>query len=264
MQQQEAGTLYWITGASSGIGRALALALADKGANVVASARREEALQALAREAESLPGNIAPYPVDVTEIAAVGQVVSRIESEHGPIDCAILNAGLYGPQRSDHFSAAGYRQVFEVNVLGVAQCLEAVLKPMRERHRGEICIMGSLSAYLGLPEAAPYGATKAALQNMAESLAPGLARQGIRLRLISPGFVRTPMTEQNPFPMPLIMDADRAVAIILRGLRKNGFEIAFPTRLAWLLKLARTLPYALWFPLSRRMLPRSKTRSDQI
>ncbi|MGH8128492.1 MAG: SDR family NAD(P)-dependent oxidoreductase [Gammaproteobacteria bacterium] len=260
--QKGTQALYWITGASSGIGRALALALAAEGATVAASARREEALQALAREADLLAGRIIPYPVDVTEAAAVSQIVSRIESEQGPIDCAILNAGLYGPQRSDRFSAEGYRQVFEVNVLGVAQCLEAVLKTMSERREGEICIMGSLSAYRGLPEAAPYGATKAALQNMAESLAPGLARQGIRLRLISPGFVHTPMTEQNPFPMPLIMDVEKAAAIIVRGLHKNTFEIAFPTRLAWILKLARCLPYTLWFPLSRRLLPRRKSRHE--
>lgn len=259
--QKGVKALYWITGASSGIGRALALALAAEGATVAASARREEALQALAREAEPLAGRITPYPVDVTETTAVTQVVSRIEAEQGRIDCAILNAGVYGPQRSDRFSSEGYRQVFEVNVLGVARCLEAVLKPMSERRAGEICIMGSLSAYRGLPEAAPYGASKAALQNMAESLAPGLARQGIRLRLISPGFVHTPMTEQNPFPMPLIMDVDKAAAIILRGLHKSTFEIAFPARLAWILKLARCLPYVLWFPLSRRMLPRKKSRT---
>lgn len=259
--QKGTRALYWITGASSGIGRALALALAAEGAIVAASARRAEELHALAREAEPLPGSIVPYPVDVTETVAVSQIVSRIELEHGPIDCAILNAGVYGPQRSNRFSAEGYRQVFEVNVLGVARCLESVLKPMSEHRAGEICIMGSLSAYRGLPEAAPYGASKAALQNMAESLAPGLARQGIRLRLISPGFVHTPMTEQNPFPMPLIMSVEKAAAIIVRGLHKRHFEIAFPTRLVWILKLARCLPYALWFPLSRRMLPRKKNRN---
>lgn len=260
MSRKRTQTRYWITGASSGIGRALALALAAEGATVTASARREEELHAVAREAEPLPGSIVPYPVDVTESTAVTQIVSRIEAEQGPIDCVILNAGVYDPQRSDHFSAEGYRRVFEVNVLGVARCLEAVLKPMAERRAGEICIMGSLAAYRGLPEAAPYGATKAAVQNMSESLAPGLARQGIHLRLISPGFVRTPMTEQNPFPMPLIMDVDKAAAIIVRGLHKRHFEIAFPTRLAWILKLARGLPYALWFPLSRRMLPRRKDK----
>ncbi|MGA7965949.1 MAG: SDR family NAD(P)-dependent oxidoreductase [Gammaproteobacteria bacterium] len=261
MPQGKRVELYWITGASSGIGRALAIALARAGEDVAVSARSREALLDIAREAEALPGAIHPYPADVTDGAALQDVVKRIEADHGPIHHAILNAGIYDSQRSTHLSAEGYRRVFEVNVVGVAHCLEALLPSMSSRGTGEICLMGSLSAYRGLPESAPYGASKAALLNMAESLAPTLARKGIRLRLISPGFVRTPMTEQNRFPMPMIMDADKAVAIILRGLRGRKFEIAFPLRLAWMLKIARCLPYPLWFKFARRMLPRGKNRS---
>ncbi len=258
MPNEETVELYWITGASSGIGRALALALARAGEDVAVTARSADALHEIARAAESLPGAIHPYPADVVDGAAIKDIVHRMESEHGPIHHAILNAGIYDPQRSSHLSAEGYRRVFEVNVVGTANCIEALLPSMSKRHAGEIAVMGSLSAYRGLPEAAPYGASKAALLSMGESLAPGLARQGIRLRLISPGFVRTPMTDQNRFPMPLIMDVDKAVEIILRGLRGKRFEIAFPRRLAWMLKIARSLPYGLWFRFARLMLPRSK------
>lgn len=248
----------WITGASSGIGRSLALALARRGATVAATARRADSLEKLAAEAAG-PGRILPFPADVTERAAIAATVAAIEARLGPIGRAILNAGIYDRQRSTSFSAAGYERVFGVNVVGIANCMEALLPRMRAAGSGEICLMGSLSAYRGLPEAAPYGASKAALLSMAESLAPFLARDGIRLRLISPGFVRTPMTAGNRFPMPLVISAERAAERILGGLDGTRFEIAFPRRLAWTLRAARCLPHAGWFALSRRMLPtRSK------
>ena len=250
--------IHWITGASSGIGRALALALAARGTRVAATARNAGALAALARSATCLPGAILPFPADVTDAAAMTATVAAIEREAGPIERAILNAGIYDPQRSETFDAAGYRRVFEVNVIGAANGIEPLLVPMRRRGRGEICLMGSLSAYRGLPEAAPYGATKAALLSIAESLAPGLARDGIRIRIVNPGFVDTPMTAANRFPMPLIMPPERAAAIILRGLDRGGFEIAFPRRLAWTLRFARCLPVSWWLALSRRMLPRRR------
>lgn len=242
--------VHWITGASSGIGRALALALARAGASVAATARRAAALESLAQDAADASGRIRAYPADVTDGEAMAQTVAAIEHDLGPIRRAVLNAGIYGRQRSRDFAAAGYRKVFAVNVVGVANGIEALLPRMRGRG-GEIWLMGSLSAYRGLPEAAPYGASKAALLSMAESLAPFLARHDVRLHIISPGFVRTPMTAGNRFPMPLLMDADKAAAIILRGLRGKRFEIAFPTRLAWTMKLARCLPAAWWFALER-------------
>lgn len=257
MRAQPFTGVHWVTGASTGIGRALALALAARGAVVAASARSAPALEELARSGGG-PGRIVAYPADVTDRAAMDATVAAIESELGPIRRAILNAGVADRQRSAQFSAQGYRRVFEVNVLGVANGLEALLARMRARGGGEICLMGSLSAYRGLPEAAPYGASKAALLSMAESLAPALARDGIRLRIINPGFVRTPMTAGNRFPMPFLMDADRAAALILRGLRGRRFEIAFPLRLAWLLRAARCLPAPWWFAWARRMLPHRK------
>jgi len=253
--------VHWITGASSGIGRTLAFELAARGTAVAATARNAAALRELAEETESLPGRVHPFPADVTDREAVAQTVAAIEESVGPIRRAILNAGIYDRQRSETFSADGYRRVFEVNVVGVANGIEALLPGMRERHEGEICLMGSLSAYRGLPEAAPYGASKAALLSMAESLVPGLARDGLRVRVISPGFVRTPMTDGNRFAMPLIMPVERATAIILRGLAGNRFEIAFPGRLAWFLRVARCLPAPAWFFLARRMLPKRRAQT---
>ncbi len=251
--------VHWVTGASSGIGRALALALARQGVLVAATARTESALAELTKESQGFAGRVMPYPGDVTDPGSMRHTVQAVEQDLGPIRRAILNAGIYDRQRSDSFSAAGYRRVFEVNVVGVANGIEALLAHLRGREGAEICLMGSLSAYRGLPEAAPYGASKAALLSLAESLAPGLRRDGIYVRIINPGFVRTPMTAGNPFSMPLIMSADRAANIILKGLEREQFEIAFPARLVWALKVTRCLPAQWWFRLGRRMLPRRHT-----
>jgi NAD(P)-dependent dehydrogenase (short-subunit alcohol dehydrogenase family) len=239
----------WITGASLGIGEALARRLAQDGADVIASARSADRLAALAAASG---GRIVAEPLDVTDHAAVLAAVNRIEAERGPIDVAVLNAGSHQPVTAAEFTADGLRRLMELNVFGVASCLEALMPRMIARGRGRIAVVASVAGYRGLPTSAYYGATKAALINLAESLKFDLDRAGVTLQLIDPGFVRTPLTDKNDFPMPFLITAELAADRIAQGLKSGRFEIAFPSPFVLMLKLLRILPYALYFPLVGR------------
>jgi len=250
----------WIIGASSGIGRGLAEALSAHGYTVVASARRADVLQSLAEEAA---GEVIAWPLDAGDQAAVAEAVERIEGEHGPLDLAIYCAGVWRPMRLGDFSAQALRETFETNLLGAANMVEALLPRFCERGFGHIALVSSVAGYRGLPMSAAYGASKAALTHMGEALRPECERAGITLQVISPGFVATPMTEVNEFPMPFLIDVDRAVRRILRGLESRRFEIHFPRRLSWQLKLLRCMPYPLFFALTRRMLAHRKATAKK-
>jgi NAD(P)-dependent dehydrogenase (short-subunit alcohol dehydrogenase family) len=246
--------LVWCTGAGKGIGRAICLEYARRGWTVVASARTEADLDLLVADATALGGRIVPLPLDVTDEAAVEAAVARIQADHGPIDLAILNAGTHTPVGLADFTVATFRRLMEVNFFGVVNGLAAMLPPMRARGTGHIAIVSSVAGYCGLPTAAAYGATKAALINMAEALQPEMAAAGLRLSLVNPGFVKTPLTDRNPFPMPFLMSAEEAARRIADGLGRGGFEITFPRRFTYGLKLLRTLPYPLFFAITRRLL----------
>ncbi len=239
----------WITGASSGIGRALALHYARRGATVAASARRREELDALAVAA---PGRIHAFPVDVTDAAAVAAAVAAIEEAIGPIDLAILGAGTFAPVELEGFDAALFRRHVEVNYMGVVNGIAALLPRFLARGAGHLAVIASVAGYRGLPTAAAYGPTKAALINLCEALKPDLDRRGIGISVVNPGFVRTAMTEVNRFAMPFLMEPEDAACRIAAGLGAGGFEVAFPRRFALMLKLARLLPYGLYFRLVRR------------
>jgi NAD(P)-dependent dehydrogenase (short-subunit alcohol dehydrogenase family) len=247
-------SVAWITGAGKGIGRSLALALAREGVCVAASARTREDLETLCEAAESFPGRVAAYPLDVTDRSGVGETIERIEADLGPIDLAVLNAGSHVPVNVDAFDPAVFRKLFDVNVMGVVHGLAAVLPRMLARKRGRIAVVSSVAGYRGLPTAAAYGATKAALINMCEALKPELDGRGIAISVVCPGFVRTPLTDRNPFPMPFLIEPEEAAARILRGLQRGQFEITFPRRFTWWLKLARCLPYWLYFAITRRLV----------
>lgn len=248
--------VVWLTGASAGIGRTLALRLARAGWRVAASARRTEELAALAAEAAGLAGAIHPFPVDVTDRQAVAGCVAAVERDVGPIDLAILNAGTHQPMAAGAFSAAIVQRLLTVNVMGVANGLEAILPLLIARGAGRVAIVASLAGYSGLPSAAAYGASKAALINMAEALRPELLEKGVVLQLINPGFVKTPLTDKNDFDMPFLISAEDAATAILRGLKSDRFEIAFPGTFVRLMKLLRLLPYGLYFRLTRRLVRR--------
>ncbi|MEX0923060.1 MAG: SDR family NAD(P)-dependent oxidoreductase [Rhodovibrionaceae bacterium] len=245
--------VVWITGASSGLGRALALRFARAGAAVAASARDAAALQALSNEAENLRGSIAALPLDVTDEAAFASAAEEIERELGPIATLVLNAGTHRPVDARALHAEDFRKLLEVNVMGVVNGLAAALPAMRERGRGRIAVVASLSGYRGLPSASAYGLTKAGLINLCEALRPELALDGVILQLVNPGFVKTPLTDKNTFRMPFLMELEDAAEAFYRGLHSSRFEIVFPRRFAYILKIMRCLPYALYFRLTRRM-----------
>lgn len=246
----------WITGAGHGIGRALALRYAADGVAVAASARTAADLAAVSDEAAARGGKVVPFPLDVTDRAAVAVAAGQIESSLGPLDLCILNAGTHAPMTAADFSADTLRRLVEVNLMGVAHGLEAVLPGFLARRAGHVAVVASASGYVGLPTAAAYGATKAALINLCEALAPELRRAGVAISVINPGFVKTPLTDRNTFSMPFLMDADAAAARIARGLARGRFEVAFPRRLVVPLKLLRCLPRAALFAVTRRMSPR--------
>ncbi len=180
--------------------------------------------------------------------------IAAIETDLGPIDTAVLNAGTHSPLWLADFSAARVRSLFETNLMGVVHGLDALLPRMTERHAGHIAVVASVAGYVGLPSAAAYGATKAALINMCEALKPELDRIGVQLSVVNPGFVRTPLTERNPFPMPFLIEPDEAARRIADGITAGHFEIAFPRRMRWTMKLLRALPYPLFFALTRRLV----------
>lgn len=241
----------WIVGASSGIGAALARHLVLSGWRVVASARNGEALDTLAVE---LGERLWPLPLDVTDAAALEAAAATIEQRWGPLSHCFLNAATYEPMPLAEFSVARFREAMEVNVMGVVHGLAAVLPAMRARRSGQVLITASVAGYRGLPRAAPYNASKAALISLAESLRPELEAEGVWLRIINPGFVETPLTAKNAFAMPAIITPDEAARAIARRLEDTGFEIVFPRGFVWAMKLLRQLPYRLFFALTRRMV----------
>jgi len=237
--------LVWITGASTGIGREVALQLAARGVTVAVSARSAEKLA-------NMGANIKAYPLDVTNTEAVLETIAKIERELGPIDLALMGAGSYAPIAMDELKPDLFRSIMQVNYMGVVNAISGLVPIMRQRGRGHIAWIASVSGYRGLPKAAAYGPTKAALINLAESLKPELGLLGIKVSVVNPGFVETPMTKENDFPMPFLMKPDDAARRTIEGLAKGKFEVAYPTRFVAILKFARLLPYSWFFWLINR------------
>lgn len=243
----------WVTGASTGIGRALALRLAGEGYTVAATARSAENLASLAEEASGLTGRVVAFPGDVTDEQAMAALVERIERNAGDIVLAVFNAGTYLATRGERLNLPNFKNTFELNLLGVVNCLAPLTERMRERGRGQIAFVASVTAYFGWPAAAAYGASKAALNNMAEALKFDFDKMNIRIQVINPGFVDTPLTQKNSFRMPALMPVERAAERLAAALRSGGFECSFPRRFTWLLKLLRLLPQPLRFRFINRV-----------
>jgi short-subunit dehydrogenase len=244
----------WITGAGKGIGRAVALAYAGHGWRVAASARTAADLAQLAADAKAanLPGEILAFPHDVADPAAVAQAYREIKQACGSVDHVVLNAGTHIFNEATAFSAKPFSILLGINFLGTLNGLEAILPDMLAAKRGRIGVVSSVAGYRGLPSASAYGATKAALINMCEALRLELDGSGVVLSVINPGFVRTPLTDKNPFPMPFLIEPEEAARQIYDGMQTDRFEIAFPWPFVMILKLLRILPYALYFPLVGR------------
>jgi short-subunit dehydrogenase len=243
----------WITGASSGIGRQLALDLAGQGAAVAISARSRDALAEIAAENP----NIRSYPLNVTDLAACRQTANSIEADMGPLDLVVMAAGIWIIRDIESFAAEDSIKAMRVNYEGAASVIDAVLPSMMKRRAGHIAPVASVAGYRGIPRAVTYAPTKAALISMAEALRTDAAQYGIKVQIINPGFVRTPMTDTNDFPMPFLLEPEDASCRIIAGLRSDRFEVVFPMRLAVIMKLLRLLPYRLYFWLMTRFVQRS-------
>lgn len=253
MTPQSARRVAWVTGAGTGIGRALALRLAEAGWIVAICARTASDLESLA---DRHPKLIHPYGLDVTDVEAVATAAKAIAADLGAIDLAVFNAGTYHRTSATDFDLTKLASMVDLNITGTLNCLAAAMPAMIARRGGHIAVVSSVSGYVGLPGASGYGATKAALINLCESLKPELDAEGVQLQLINPGFVKTPLTDKNDFAMPFLIAVDEAVDHIMDGLKSSRFEIVFPWKMTLAMKSLRNVPHWLKFAVTRRMVRR--------
>lgn len=252
--------IVWITGASTGIGAETALRLAQRGYRVAVTARSADKLEALSANLSAFKGKIFPYPGDVTDEAQMVRIVEKIEKDHGSIDIALLNAGSFFPDHADQFTARNCRKTFDLNVQGVANCLEPLLKKFIPRKAGHIAIVASVAGFRGLPRSLSYGPSKAALINMAEALYIECKPLGIKVQLVNPGFVRTPLTDKNDFTMPMLMEVEDAADALVRGLESSRFEISFPRVFVLIAKAIGLLPNKIYLWLLGKALKMEERR----
>ena len=247
------GQRVWVIGASTGIGAAAARQLLDAGARVALSARNVPALEQVVQAAQLAAAASPPFaralvlPLDITDHASVLQARDAIVAAWGGIDLVLVVAGGYNEMRADSFDLAAANAMIDLNLRGAFNCLDAALPLLLAQGAGGIGIVASVAGYGGLPRALVYGPTKAALINLTESLFLDLRPRGIAVYQINPGFVDTPLTAHNDFPMPALISADVAAAAMLRGIERGQFHIHFPKRFTNSLRLARLLPYRAYF-----------------
>jgi short-subunit dehydrogenase len=245
----------WITGGSTGIGKALAIKFASKGWNVAVSARREELLNELSNQYE----NISAFPLDVTDKQKCAEVFDQIKKKYEDIDICFFSTGTWNPKKEKEIDVEQIEEVFKINFFGTVNTIKAVEQYFRDRKKGTITIVSSIAGYRGLPNSTGYGPSKSALNNLAESLYFDFKRFGVRVCLVSPGFIKTPMTDKNDFKMPFIKTTDYAANKIYDGLiNKNVFEIHFPKSLTIMLKILNFLPSKLYFSLVGQMTKHQK------
>jgi short-subunit dehydrogenase len=238
--------VVWVTGASSGIGEALIAPLVKREARLALSARRADLLDRLARTWRERGADVRAFPLDVTDRGATHTVVSAIEAAYGRIDLAVLNAGAHVPGARTPFDAQQYIDNMTLNYFGMVHGIEAVVPGMLSRGRGHIAGVSSLAGLRPVPTAGGYGASKAAASHMLDAIRFDLEPRGVRVTNITPGFVRTPLTDRNRYRMPFLMEVDRAAEIIVSGLEGGRAEIHFPKPLSWTIKTLRVLPYPLY------------------
>ncbi len=231
--------VIWITGASSGIGRALALKFANQGWQVAASARRKNLLD----ELNKINPNIHPFPLDITDSEKCKNIFQEIINKFQNIDICIFSTGIHNPKAERNFDLEVIRKIMEVNYFGTINSINSVINYFKERKKGQISIVSSVASYRGLPAAGAYCSSKSALSTFAESLYFDMKRFNVKVSLISPGFIRTPMTDQNDFKMPMIKSAEFAANKIYDGLiNGKSFEIHFPKNFTYLMKLIKIIP----------------------
>ncbi len=246
--KQWTGQVVWLVGASTGIGRATAQRLHQLGAQVIISARSSGELQ---RFEQSHAGSLG-LPLDVTDQPAMQDAVRTIIARFGRIDLAVYCAGYYKAMRATQFDLAEAIRHDEVNYRGALRLLDVMLPVLQRQKAGHLSLVASVAGYRGLPQGLAYGPTKAALINLAETLYMDLQPLNIGVSLINPGFVETPLTEQNDFKMPALISAEQAALEIIDGWQAGQFEIHFPKRFTWWLQAMRHLSDGLYFKAIRR------------
>ena len=242
------GRVVWLIGASTGIGAATAHRLHHLGARVIVSARSDEALQAFVA---AHPGSTA-LPLDVTDASAMQSALNTVMSAHARLDLVAYCAGHYQAMRATQFNLAEAHRHLEINFTGALHMLDAVLPVLLRQQRGHVSLVASVAGYRGLPQSLAYGPTKAALQHLADTLYLDLHDLGVGVSVINPGFVATPLTAGNAFPMPALQTPEQAAKAIVDGWQAGLFEIHFPKRFTLWLKLLQLLPHRLYFTLVRR------------
>jgi NAD(P)-dependent dehydrogenase (short-subunit alcohol dehydrogenase family) len=237
----------FLTGASSGIGEGLALAMAAKGATVGLLARREELLQDLAARCEAAGGKARYFACDVVDADAVHQAAAKFRDEFGRIDIMIANAGISGKSRETRdFVPSAVKEVVDTNLMGAVNVIHAVLPQMLERGSGQLVAISSLAGFRGLPKSAAYSASKAAMTAFFESVRLDVAHQGVDVTIIQPGFIRTPLTAGRESKMPFLMNLDDAIPHFMRAIEHKKKFAAFPWQLATIVRLGKIMPACLY------------------
>ena len=255
-----AGQRVWIVGASSGIGAALAQALQRAGARIAVSARRADALREVINQAPTAPVD-APDPVlpaevlplDINDVQSIEQAFRQLNDHWGGIDVIFWVAGVYQPMRVETFDLTQAQRMLDTNLIAVFKGLSVILPTLLRQGCGHLVLVSSVAGFRGLPHALVYGPTKAAMINLAESLYLDLHPRGIGVSVVNPGYVETPATAINDYPMPAIISAPEAAQRTLAGVARGEFEVHYPKRFTLWLKLARLLPDRLYFALVRRV-----------
>jgi short-subunit dehydrogenase len=246
MNPHWSGKVALITGASSGIGRALAVELGRRGASLALIARRADALREAAGEIESAGGRVLALPADVRDAAEVRAAADRVRESWGHIDLLVANAGLGGTTPAKNLRADEVAEIINTNVIGAVNCVAAVLPEMLARRSGQLVAISSLAAYRGLPNSAAYSASKAAVSTFFESLRVDLRNTGVDVTIIHPGYIKTALTAGRKARMPFLMELDEATALIIRAIEARRRAYAFPWQLAGLARLLKLMPDALY------------------
>ncbi|NJM32348.1 MAG: SDR family NAD(P)-dependent oxidoreductase [Limnobacter sp.] len=239
----------WIVGASSGIGEALARQFDALGAHCMLSARSKDKLHTLCAELT----HAHALPLDVTDEQAVKGAFRNLLEQCGGIDLIVLLAGTYSEMSVKSFNLAAVKKQIDVNLNGTMHVLDAVLPTLIQQHYGHVSLVSSVAGYRGLPNSLAYGPSKAALINLAEALHLEMKRMNVGVSVVNPGFVDTPLTRTNTFPMPFLMTAGKAAQDMIKGYEKGQFELHFPKKFTCGLRLLRLLPYCLYFRLVKKI-----------
>ena len=248
--------LIFVTGASSGIGRALSIKFANNGWKVLASARRLDLLKKLTKESENLNA-ITPIKMDISNKKTVSSQINKTIKKYGIPDIVLLNAGTNNPNSKYIFSIEETEQIFKINFFGTLNCLHALLPFLKKKNKSQVIFMSSVAGYRGLPYAAAYCSSKSAITTFAESIYNQCKNLGIAIRVINPGFVKTPLTDKNKFKMPMIIPAEKAADIMYKKIVfSKKFEINCPWLFCFIMKILRVLPNSVYFSLTQLLIKR--------